>query len=414
MRFLILTQYFLPEIGAPQTRLAGFSKELLRLGHEVEVVTAMPHHLTGKVQAAYRGRIYKRDSWSGITVHRTWVYAASGTGLRRMLNYLSFTASSLAGLLMSKRADYVFVESPPLFLCVPAWLASVWHRGRTIFNVADLWPDSVRELGVLKDGLALRIATRMECWAYRKADFVNSVTHGITKILKDDKHVPVHKLLYLPNGIDVTQFFPQEPDAGVLQRFNLAGRKVFVYAGTHGVAQGLETLIEAARLLQDSQATFLFIGDGSRKAALQTLANRYGLRNVVFLEPQPLSEMPKYFSIAYASVVPLVKAELFKAARPSKIFPSLASGVPVLYSGEGESAAFVTGKGVGLAVPPESPRQLQDAILYIMGHPGVRDEMASRGRELTVSEFSWQTIVGNWLCALIAKDRVNSIGARTY
>jgi len=374
--------------------------ELLREGHQVEVVTAMPHHLAGKVQAAYRGYIYKRETWNGITVHRTWVYAASGTGLRRMLNYLSFTASSLIGLFLSKRADYVFVESPPLFLCLPAAFIAFLRRSRVIFNVADLWPDSVRELGVLKDGLTLRIATRLERWAYRNAYFVNSVTNGISQILQAEKNVAEHKLLYLPNGINVTQFFPQPPDAQLLDWLQLDGRKIFIYAGTHGVAQGLETIIETARLLRNSVATFLFIGDGSRKTLLQALVRRYQLTNVIFLAPQPLSEMPKYFSLAYASIVPLIKAELFKAARPSKIFPSLASGVPVLYSGEGESATFVAQRGVGLAVPPESADDLRDAIQYLLLYPNKRDEMALRGREITVKEFSWETIVHNWLSSL--------------
>ncbi len=320
-----------------------------------------------------------------------------------MLNYLSFTATCLAGLLLSKRADYVFVESPPLFLCLPAQLLAFLRRSRIIFNVADLWPDSVRELGVLKQGTTLRIATSLESWAYRKAYFVNSVTHGISNILKTEKHVPDCKLLYLPNGIDVGQFFPRLPDTALLERFNVAERKVFLYAGTHGVAQGLETIIEAAHLLHDSPAMFLFIGDGSKKAILQALVRRYQLTNVIFMDPQPLSEMPRYFSIAYASIVPLVKSELFKAARPSKIMPSLASGVPIIYSGEGESVTFVSERGVGLAVRPESPGELRDAVQQLMLHPRLRDEMGSRGREVTVREFSWQTIVENWLSSLTAK-----------
>ncbi|MBV8246779.1 MAG: glycosyltransferase family 4 protein [Candidatus Eremiobacteraeota bacterium] len=397
MRFLILTQYFPPEIGAPQTRLWAFAKELARRGHTVEVVTAMPNHPVGRVHRAYRRKLYVRENWHGIRVHRTWIYAASGTGVRRMLNYISFAITSIFGLLRARRQDFIFVESPPLFLCIPAYAASLVRGGAVIFNVADLWPDSVRELGVMKEGPVLRVADALERWAYRRARYVNGVTTGISEILLTKKNVDHEKLRFLPNGIDVEQFCPRPRDETLARSLDAHERFVLLYAGTHGVAQGLETLIEAARLLAARPFLFLFVGAGPTKDSLMERARRYSLDNVRFVGPQPIGEMPRYYSIASASIVPLLRRELFKAARPSKIFPSLASGVPVLFCGEGEAAALLTSAGAGLAIPPESPDALAEAAVRLSENPEMAAKMSRCARDLAVSEYSWSAIVARWL-----------------
>ena len=176
MKFLLLTQYFPPEIGGAQTRLRSTAVELKRLGHDVEIVTALPNYPRGKFYPGYEGRIYLREEFEGITVRRVWLYPAMGGGLRRMLNYASFTIMSLFGLLLSQRPDFIFVESPPLFLSIPACVAGFLWRVPFIFNVADLWPDIVVEGGFLKQGPLIRLMRRLEQWSYRSAGYVNAVT----------------------------------------------------------------------------------------------------------------------------------------------------------------------------------------------------------------------------------------------
>jgi putative colanic acid biosynthesis glycosyltransferase WcaI len=176
VRVLILTQYFPPEHGAPQVRLAAFVRVLSHLGHEVEVATAMPNHPTGAIFDGYRGALYRREEWEGVPVHRVWVYASIGAGWKRLMNYASFAATALVALLRARRPDYLFVESPPLFLSLPAMLAAMLWRVPMIFNVADLWPDTVRELGIIKGGPVLRAAERLERWTYRRATYVNALS----------------------------------------------------------------------------------------------------------------------------------------------------------------------------------------------------------------------------------------------
>lgn len=403
MRVLILTQYYPPEIGAPQTRLAALARELRRRNHTVEVVTAMPHHLLGRTYDGYRGSFYRRDEVDGIVVHRTWVYAATGTGVRRMMNYLSFTISSLFGLWRAQKPDVVFVESPPLFLSVPGWLAAVRHRAKLVFNVADLWPDSVRDLGVMRDGPVFRVAEQLEAWTYRRADVVNAVTAGIRETLIAKKGVPRGKICFLPNGIDVDRFAPIPRDEALARTLALDERPVFLYAGTHGIAQGLHHLVDAAKLVE-RDAMIVFVGSGPTKRALVERARRAKLDNVRFVDPVPLEHMPQYFSLAYASIVPLVRSELMRGARPSKLFPALASAVPIVYSGEGEGAALVRDGGVGVVVPPENPIALAAAMRSLIADAPSRDAMAQRARRAATEHYAWSAIVDDWLASLRAKE----------
>lgn len=399
MRVVILTQYYPPEIGAPQTRLAALARQLVRRGHEVEIVTAMPHHLLGRTYEPYRGKAYMRDEIDGIRVHRTWVYAATGTGARRIVNYLSFMLTSFFGLMQTRRPHLLFVESPPLFLSIPGWIAAKLRGAQLVFNVADLWPDSVRELGVMGDGPLMRFAERLEAWSYNRANIINAVTDGIDRTLRDKKRVPASKLRFLPNGIDVERFSPQAPDERLRARLGLDGRPVFIYAGTHGIAQGLETVVDAAALVQDV-AQVVFVGSGPTKPSLVARVRSRGVTNVRFVDPVPLDSMPDYFALAYGSIVSLVRSDLMRGARPSKLFPAFSCGIPVVYSGEGEGARLVTDAGAGVATEPGDAAALAGAMRALVANPLHREIMSRNARTLALDRFSWPTIVDAWLDSL--------------
>jgi colanic acid biosynthesis glycosyl transferase WcaI len=401
VKFLILTQFFAPEIGASQVRLAYLCRELAAAGHHVEVVTGMPHHPAGRISPEYAGELYREEEWEGLRIRRVWLYAASGSNLKRLLNYASFALTSLFGLARSEKPDYIFVDSPPLFLGVSGWIAAEWWNAPLIFNVADLWPDSVRDLGVMGDGVLLRLAYRLERWIYRNYTVVTAVTEGIRETLLRAKKIPAEKVLFLPNGVDTTLFRPAPPDETLKLYLGLTGKKIILYAGNHGYAGAVEQILYAARCLHhDTSLHFLLIGEGPEKQKLIELAAQLGLSNVTFHDQVPLEAMPSFVSIADLAVVTLRKSQVMAGARPAKAFVMMAGGKPIVLAAEGEAARLIHSAGAGVVVPPEDFQSLASAIRTLLEHPDIAAKMGANGREFVVSNFQWSSLVRDWLAQL--------------
>lgn len=404
MRFLILTQYFPPEIGGAQTRLHCFASELIRQGHEVEVVTAIPNYPRGKFFAGYEKAFYRREVCGAITIHRVWLYPAVGGGLKRMLNYASFSLASLFGLFRAQKPDYIFVESPPIFLGIPAFLAGlVWNRP-FIFNVADLWPDVIVDAGFMKAGFIIRCLRILERWTYSRAAAVTTVTDWIVDVLRDKKAVPRHKILFLPNGADTLRFSPRPSDDQLKERLGLAGKQILLWAGTLGYAHGIDNILQAAELLRDQPLIhFLFVGDGSAKSDLLRIADDLKLRNVTFLDPVSLDLIPAYYSISFCALASLLDIPTYRGARPSKLFPALASAKPLIFIGEGEAAELVRRATAGAVVAPADPAALAAAILHFAHNPKLACALGENGRLFVEQHLQWSVLVDVWLKALQSK-----------
>jgi glycosyltransferase involved in cell wall biosynthesis len=401
MRLLILTQYFPPEVGAPQTRLFAMTAELKRLGHEVEVVTAMPNYPKGRIFPHYRGSFYRREKKDGVVVHRVWLHAAMGGGFRRMLNYLSYSVTSLYGLLKAKSPDYVFVESPPLLLVITGWLGAIAWRAPLILNVADLWPESAVEMGFLKDGILVRLLVALENWGYRRATVVNAMTEGIRDSLVRKKGIPPAKVLFLPNGVDTILYQPRPIDIILKEKLGLSGKKIILYQGTQGHAHGLESVLEAARLLGNNpEIHFLFMGDGSERARLEKLQRQLGLRNVTFRDPVSVEQLPPYFSIAECGLASLRDIPLMEGARPAKMFPILASGKPLIFVGRGEGAQLVEQAKAGIVVRPGDPEALAAAVRNLIADPELLRQLGANGRAFVETNMQWSKLVGEWIACL--------------
>jgi colanic acid biosynthesis glycosyl transferase WcaI len=388
MRVLITTPYAPPEVGAAQLRLAAFARELRGAGHDVRVVTAMPNYPSGRLDPMDRWRLSRRETIEGIEVHRLWLYAATGAGVRRLLSYLSFSATGLVGSLSGARPDVVFVESPPLFLGLAGWLAARRFGAAFVLNVSDLWPDAVRDMGVLDDGFVYRSAVRLERWLYDKAAAVTAVTEGIRSRLIADKGLPAERVLFLPNGIDVPAFEVHPMQSG-------AGAATLVYAGNHGLAQGLDVLLGAAAAAPELE--FVLIGDGSDKSRLQEVAARRQLRNLRFLPPMPPAAVNTWYDRAVAGIASLRSTDLMKGARPAKLLAIMASGRPVLYSGDGEGADLVRKAEAGIVVAPEDSAALAAAARAIAAGPERAAVMGSNGRRYVKTHLAWPNLVRDWL-----------------
>ena len=394
---LILTQYYAPEPGAPQIRLRNMARELQRLGVNVRVITGMPNYPLGKVHPEYRGRLTCSELRDDVSVRRVWLYPAAGRGsVKRLANYLSFSFAALPALLGTRRPDLVFVEAQPVTLALTAWLASRLRGIPYVYNSPDLQIEVADEAGWIGAGLLIRAARRLESFLMRQALAVSTVTHAFMEYFIEHRRVPRDRMTFLPNGADTERLRPLPRDLAYAESLGVGGKTVFTYAGTHAHYQGLEVILEAAKLLRHREdILILMVGHGPMRAALEQEARSSGLTNVLFRE-SPFEEMPRLMSLTQASLVVLRDIPAATRMRLSKAVPPLACGVPVIYAGKGETAEIIAREGCGVAVEPERPERLAAAIERLAGDQAARDEMGRRGRALVERDLAWRTLVQDW------------------
>lgn len=397
MKILFLTQYFPPETGASQNRFGDLSRRLSVLGHRVTVLTALPNYPKGEFYEGYRGRFVMTEDDHGIRIVRTWLYTTQTKSfLQRVLNYLSFSILSVfVGLLTVGRVDAVYVDSPPLFLGVSGYLLAKLKGAMFVLNVADLWPESVVALGMLRNPLLIDWATRLEEGLYRRSRFVTGQTVGIVESIR--RRCPTTPVELLTNGV-ASEFIAQVEAArmereGTRKEFGFGSNFVVVYTGVHGLAQGLETLLSAAQILAEwHEIRFVLSGDGPEKSRLQALAAQRGQHNVEFLPQQATSRMPLILTAVDVSVVPLKRGDLFKGALPSKLFEALGAGVPVIAAMDGEARRLVERSGGGLVVEPENPASMAEAILQLYRDPILRKRLGERGCSYVARHYDRKVI----------------------
>jgi colanic acid biosynthesis glycosyl transferase WcaI len=392
MRILYLSQYFPPEAGATQTRAYEMAHSWIQLGHSVTMLTEFPNHPSGIIPSKYKGKLFERTILDGIEIIRVWVKASPIKNFRsRMLFYLSYMLSSIiAGIFFARnRYELLYATSPPLFTGGGALVLSFVKRIPMVFEVRDLWPESAVALGELSNPRIISWATRLEEICYRKAVLVVVVTHGIYGRLIQRSILP-DKLLIIPNGANIDMFtFKSVERERIRRELKLNGKFVAIYAGIHGLAQGLETILETARLLQGTPNNhFLLIGDGPKKQEIISLANEYNLPNLTLLPEIPREQIPGYLSAADVALVPLRKADIFKGALPSKIFDAWACERPVLISIDGEARELVETVHGGVYIPPEDPLKMADALINLMNSPAELVTMGKKGRVYTENNHS--------------------------
>lgn len=394
MRILYISQYFPPEIGATQTRAYEMASNLIHMGHSVTMLTEIPNHPSGVFPLEYRGKFYERKDLNGIDVIRLWVYASpKKTFYKRLAFYLSFMINAvLVGVLVvKKRYDVVYATSPPLFVGAAGLALSILKRMPFVFEVRDLWPESAIELGELHNRFAIKWATRLEAVCYRRAKKIIVVTNGIHDHLLQ-RGIPKEKLAVIHNGSN-TDLFQYRPTgrARIRRQLGLDNKFIVLYAGIIGIAQGLETVIQAARMLHDQKdIQFIFVGEGPQKAHLTSILSRTNINNLMFLDEQPREIIPDYLSASDIAIVPLRNIDIFRSALPSKIFDAWACERPVLLSAEGEARNVMEKAQGGIRISPENPEEMVSAINFLKSSPDQRLNFGRNGRRFTLQHYSRQ------------------------
>lgn len=383
MHILFLTDNFPPEVNAPASRTYEHCREWAKSGHKVTVITCAPNFPKGKVYDGYRNRLWQGEVIDGIRVIRVWSYITRNEGFaRRIFDYLSFMVSAFFAAIFVRKVDLIIGTSPQFFTACAAYATSVVKRRPWIFELRDIWPESIRAVGAMKKERLLDLLERLELFLYRKAAAVISVTNAFKQNLVK-RGINEAKIFVITNGVDTSRFLPIPKDHDLLTELGLHETFVVGYIGTHGMAHGLDTLIDAAKVLANSERAdrirIMMLGDGAHRQRLEERAKAEGLDNILFIDSVPKNQVTRYWSILDASIIHLRKSELFTTVIPSKMFECMGMAIPILHGVEGESADIVMRHDIGLTFEPENHLNLVERLVMLHDNQEMRDRLASNG-----------------------------------
>jgi glycosyltransferase involved in cell wall biosynthesis len=397
MRVCFLTHYFPPEVGAPQTRIELLARTLAASGAEVAVHTCFPHYPDGGVKPPYRNRPWLVERRDGLSVVRSAVYPAANRGFApRLLDHTSFALSALATARLTGQADVVVAESPPLFTAAAGVPYAASKRAAFVVNVADRWPASAVELGALRNRSAIAAAETLERWIYRRADLIVSPTEGIAAALAEVPEAAGKARRVWP-VVDTDRFDPSAPPGQ-------AGDRPLrvLFAGTVGLAHGLDVLVDASALAGPDVVHTTIAGDGADAERIHQRIRERGVDNVRMLGQVPADRIPGLYREADASAILLRDLPIFEGALPTKILEGMAASRPLLLSARGEAARFVDAAGAGVIVSPGDPSALADAFRRLQTNPELRRSLGEAGRRYAEQKFGARRAAEEWTAQLTA------------
>ena len=374
-RVLLLTQWFDPE---PTFKGLVFARELVRHGFEVEVVTGFPNYPGGRVYAGYKIKLIQRECIDGVQITRLPLYPShDNSAICRVMNYLSFATSAFVyGLFIATRGDVMYAYHPPLTVGIAASLICNLRNIPLVYDIQDMWPDTLRATGMLNNSQALALVGRVCDWVYKQVDQLVVLSPGFKRLL-EQRGVSGNQIEVIYNWADESALISKV--GSLPEDFPGPDRFKVMFAGNIGKAQALDTLLDAAAILQasGSRASFVILGGGLEVSHLKACANQMKLGNVVFLPPVPMSAVGTLLAAADVLLVHLRKDPLFEITIPSKTQAYMAVGKPLLIAVEGDAAALVRQARCGLVTEPDNPQVLADAVEAFAAMPA--DDLDAMG-----------------------------------
>lgn len=391
MRILFLTDNFPPEGNAPATRTFEHCKEWVKKGFEVTIITCAPNFPKGKVFDGYKNRFRSVEYMDGIKVIRVWTYISANEGfLKRILDYFSFCVMAFFNGLFIK-TDLIIGTSPQFFTALSARWLHFFKRKPWIMEVRDLWPESIVAVGAMKKGKAILFFEWLEKRLYKSATHIVVVTDTFKeKIIA--RGISKDKISVFKNGANVELYTPRKKDETLVSQFQLQGKFVFAYIGTHGMAHGLAFILKSLPEIQQQYPHFhfLFIGDGAERQNLIDLNAQLKLSNTTFIPSVAKSEVPRYLSLMDVALVNLRKSDTFKTVIPSKIFEAAAMQKPILLGLEGETEKMIREYNAGCCFEPENKNSFTIALLNISESQNY--QAYQKGCSHLAQEFNRKTI----------------------
>lgn len=386
-RVLILRQFFDPE---PTFKGLVFARELVRRGYQVEVITGFPNYPYGVVYPGYQIKIIQKDVVDGVNVTRVPIYPSRDSdAVKRALNYISFAVTSfIYGLFFAKKADLIYAYHPPLTVGVTAILLKIFRRIPIVYDIQDMWPDTLKASGMIRNDRALKFVGNICNFVYRLVDQIVVLSPGFKSALIA-RGVPRNKVNTIYNWCDESAIMISSSVRP--QSFPSDGFRV-LFAGNMGKAQSLAAVLEAANILMYDAPTarFVFLGEGLELEQLKETVKNKRLENVVFHPAVPMNQVGKYLGAADALLVHLRKDPLFSITIPSKTQAYMAARKPIIMAVDGDAADLVRKAQCGYVAQSENPTSIADAVKKLMQlSTDHRDDLAQRGQHFYIDNLSF-------------------------
>ena len=382
MKILFLTDNFPPEVNAPATRTFEHCREWVKAGHDVTVITCFPNYPQGKVYPGYTNSLCKTECMDGIKVVRVWSYMTANKGfIKRIIDFISFSVTSFfAGLF--RECDIIVATSPQFFTALSGRTLGFFKRKPWIMEVRDLWPDSIKAVGAMKESVVLKYFSKEEKWCYSSAKKIVVVTNSFKREIAK-KGIPEDKIFVIKNGANTELFKPREKSQELLRKLGLEGKRVLGYVGTLGMAHKIDFLIDCVKGLDDY--ALMILGNGAEKENIQQKIESEGIKNVVLLDSVSKNEVAEYIALQDAALVNLRKSSLFTTVIPSKIFETASMRIPIMLGVDGEAREMVEEFGAGLFYEPENREDFLEKLNILFSSPEVYKNCCDGGEKLAAA-----------------------------
>ncbi len=379
MKVTVITQYYKPEMGAPQNRLYEMCHGLKDNGVDISIITGMPNYPTGKIFPEYKGKFSMTETLDDMEIKRYWLYASNARKvLPRIWNMISFSIMVLFSLryLRRRHNDFIIVESPPLTLGESALILAKLTRAKLVLNVSDLWPLSAKELGAMSEkGISYKCLEKLEHHLYKESLFCMGQSNEIVDYIKSHGAKEVY---LFRNGVDPTRF---EGIDAKLEK----GKVKLVYAGLLGFAQGVADICMSINFAALGMEFHIY-GAGGEQTEIESIIADNPNKGIYYHGVVSRQDLPIKLKEANMTLIPLVKN--IYGAVPSKIYESMAAGLPIMFVGEGEGARIVKENNIGLVANSKDYKVLEENIKYAVEHPNEMETMATNCKECAQNKFN--------------------------
>lgn len=386
MKILFLADNFYPEVNAAASRVYERACYWAKWGHEVTVLTSVPNFPEGKVYSGYKNKFYQVEIIDGIRVVRVKTFIAKNTGfLFRIIDFISYFFAAIIASFWQTRPDVVVATSPQFFAGLAGLVVAKFKRRPFVLELADLWPDSIVAVGAMRENFIITMLTKLEYFLYRHCAHIITLTQAFEKKIAEHG-IGVNKITTIINGVELNNFYPCAKDKTLLDHYQLQDKFIVGYIGTMGMAHQLECVVEAAKLLSDTNIHFIFVGTGADQDKLMRLTTELALINITFIPKQPKSKIVDYWSLCDLALVHLKNNQVFAEVIPSKIFEAMAMAIPILLaSPAGEASTLLSQLAIGRWIESGNPLTLAKEITIMSQDKQLLKKYAEQAVKQSVS-----------------------------